>query len=299
MGKSKEIIVDSKQSKNKEPSETKLKKSKKEDISESIPIVENKKDNLIVSELDTIVETKSKKGKKDKVNISELDTIVEIKKDNIIVSELDTIVETKSKKGKKDKANITELELIPIVETKKTKKDKVNKLESVPIIETKKTKKDKVNKLESVPIVETKKSNKEKEVDKSSNDDENAKKLDVLIPKSSAITNPEFIILKNKWYELTKKIENLNNERDILEIDKNNFVSEMCKIIEKHQPKVENLLEQKTTTISKSTISSKLLENDSDDSDSSDSDDEVPIKKKITAKKILAESSDDDDSDSD
>ena len=298
MGKSKEIIVDSKQSKNKEPSETKLKKSKKEDISESIPIV----DNISVSELDTIVETKPKKSKKDKANISELDTIVEIKKDNIIVSELDTIVETKSKKTKKDKANITELELIPIVETKskKGKKDKVNKLESVPIVETKKTKKDKVNKLESVPIVETvetKKSNKEKEVDKSSNDDY-AKNLDALIPKSSAITNPEFIILKNKWYELTKKIENLNNERDILEIDKNNFVSEMCKIIEKHQPKVENLLEQKTTTISKSTISSKLLENDSDDSDSSDSDDEIPIKK-ITAKKILAESSSDDDSDSD
>jgi hypothetical protein len=97
-----------------------------------------------------------------------------------------------------------------------------------------------------------------------------------------------FILLKNKWYDLTKKIETLNNERDSLEVEKNNFVSEMCKIIEKHQPKVENLLDQKTTNIGKATISSKLLENDSDDSDSSDSDDEIPIKTKEVSNSIYS-----------
>jgi len=218
MGKSNEIIVDSKQSKNKESSET-------------------------------------KKGKKSKVDISEPESV--------------TVVESKKETS---------------TETKKGKKDKVDVIEEESVIETKKNKKDSSL---SKNIIE----------DNILNNDSNI--LDTIIPKSSAITNPEFIILKNKWYELTKKIENLNNERDILELEKNNFVSEMCKIIEKHQPKVDNLLEQKTVTIGKATISSKLLETDSDDSsDSSDSDDEVPIKKKTTTKKLLVESSDD-DSDSD
>jgi len=269
MGKSKEIIVDSKQSK--EPSKTKTKKSKKDqvDITEPVIVVETKKE--LHETKKEVPETKPKKEKKDKSEVpeQELVTAVETKKE---------VPEIKPKKGKKDKSKVLEQEPVTVVENKKE------------LLETKfKKGKKNLNKPELVKnIVDDNKSS----VDDSNN-------LDTIIPKSSAITNPEFIILKNKWYDLTKKIENLNNERDALEIEKNNFVSEMCKIIEKHQPKVENLLEQKTTTIGKATISSKLLENDSDDSDSSDSDDEIPIKKNITSKKVLAESSDDDDSDSD
>ena len=117
--------------------------------------------------------------------------------------------------------------------------------------------------------------------------------------KISAISNPEFIELKNKWYKLSKKIEDLNNERDILEIEKNNFVSEMCKILDKYQPKVENLIELKSNNITKGSISSKLLENDSDDSESSDSDDDIPIKKKLPVKKSVVVDDDDSSSDSD
>ena len=266
MGKSKEIIVDSKQTKNKEQSETKSKKSKKD-----VDIIES----------DHVVETK--KSKKDKVvEIQESVPLIEIKKE--------------TKKSKKDKI-VEVIESVPVVEIKKetikSKKDKiVEVIESVPVVETKKeTKKSKKDLSTST--------NPKNIIEDNTQSNDNTSILDTLIPKSSVITNPEFIILKNKWYELTKKIENLNNEKDILELEKNNFVSEMCKIIEKHQPKVENLLEQKTSTVGKATISSKLLENDSDDSsDSSDSDDEIPIQKKIPSKKLLVELSDD-DSDSD
>jgi hypothetical protein len=53
----------------------------------------------------------------------------------------------------------------------------------------------------------------------------------------------------------------------------------MCVIIDTYQPKVENIIEQKsnkTILVGKGTIASKILENNSDiNNDSSDSDDDI------------------------
>ena len=74
----------------------------------------------------------------------------------------------------------------------------------------------------------------------------------------------------------------------------------MCKILENYQPKVDNLIEQKSSggnAIGKGTISSKILEDNSDSSDSSDSDDDLPKKKVLQKKNTIDESDDDSDSD--
>ena len=159
-------------------------------------------------------------------------------------------------------------------------------------------KKDTDNKLKET---KTKNKTKKEVVLKDDSDSEN-EKIQVTQQKVYAISNPEFLKLKTKWHELSKKIEELNSQRDKLEEEKNSFVTEMCKILENYQPKVDNLIEQKsnnTNAIGKGTISSKILENDTEDSDSSDSDDDLPKKKSITSKKKCLEESEDDDSDSD
>ncbi len=80
----------------------------------------------------------------------------------------------------------------------------------------------------------------------------------------------------------------------------------MCKILENYQPKSNNLIEQKTiiNPLNKNSISTQILENNSEDSsdsdDSDDSDDNLPKKKVITInKKKSIVDSDESESESD
>jgi hypothetical protein len=109
----------------------------------------------------------------------------------------------------------------------------------------------------------------------------------------STINDPEFLLCKDKWLQLCNEIDDLNKQRDVLEEKKNNFVKEMYKIIEKYQPKVNNLFESTPAPKSVDKISSRVLDNNSDN-DTSDSDNEIVIKKTYTPKKSLDISSDED-----
>jgi hypothetical protein len=235
------------------------------------------------------------------------------------VKELETnapeeLVEKKVLKPKTTKNSKTIVE--PVVETDdkskdlekvvKSKKVKVEKKSSEPetvvikssepepVVKKPKGKKT-TTKVESVETPEPIKQVTEEKVVKSTPSSEK---------KDIDTNNEEFNKLKNKWLDLLKKIEEMTIIMNNYEEEKNLLVSEMHKIIEKSQPKVDNLIEQNSKNLNnKNTISSKLLENDSSDSDSSDSDsdesDKEPIKKKtLQPKKLLVESSES-DSDSD
>lgn len=197
-------------------------------------------------------------------------------------------------------------------ESKKTKESKENKLstetkESNEIIESNNSKETKDAKTKTKEVKDSKTKTKEPKVKESKikeikevvvTNEDSDKEPDVPQDKNiMIITNPEFIQLKNKWVDLTKRIEELNKQRDILENEKNLFVTEMCKIIEQYQPKVNNLIDCQNTSQINRAVSSRLLDNNTDSSDSSDSDDNLPVKKS-TKKKSYHESSED-DSDSD
>jgi hypothetical protein len=66
--------------------------------------------------------------------------------------------------------------------------------------------------------------------------------------KLSAIDDPEFIEIKQSWFELIKKIEELNINIDELEVEKDIFLKKMCVILEKYQTKPENLIDQKSSS---------------------------------------------------
>ena len=102
-----------------------------------------------------------------------------------------------------------------------------------------------------------------------------------------------------EWKDLCEQITAMNNERELLEIKKNQLLQKLCKLGENNMPKGENIFN--INSKSKLDITNKILENDSDsssdssDSDDSDSDDESIVPKK-SVKKIRK---DDSDSDSD
>jgi len=154
--------------------------------------------------------------------------------------------------------------------------------------------------VEPVKETKTKKASKTKEVVPEP-DPEPIIRIEKEPIKKEPITNAEFIKLKEAWYKLAKEIEECNIMTCRLEEEKNILVSKMYVIIENSQPKIENIIEQKSNNItsSKQTISTKLLQSDSDSSDSSDSDDSVVSIKKQIIKKKQEPVSDSDDSDSD
>ena len=122
--------------------------------------------------------------------------------------------------------------------------------------------------------------------------------------KEIAITDEpgevEYETVKKEWAILCEQINVMNEERESLEVKKNQLLQKLCKLGESNMPKGENIFNINSKSKGKIDITNTILENDSDSSDSSDSDSDsddepIMIKKKPIIKKTISDS----DSDSD